>query len=253
MAILDLGDRGPEVRTLQQQLVQRGYAIEVDGEFGPETNAAVRAFQSQNLDERGEPLAVDGRVGALTWWSLTSPKPDVQPVASIDYAVLPPAASGGSALGRATLATAITELKAGAGEVGGNNRGPFVKKYLQPAGLGEGESWCASFVSWCLLQASGGAKSQMPVAYNPGARALLGEFQDKGWAKQPGSNYTPLPGDLVFWWRVQLNGWQGHVGLVHQVRNGMLHTIEGNRSPNVQGFSYVLSRMDQLLGFGHLP
>ena len=38
-----------------------------------------------------------------------------------------------------------------------------------------------------------------------------------------------------------------------QVTDSMLYTIEGNRSPRVQGFSYVLSRMDQLLGFGHVP
>jgi hypothetical protein len=40
---------------------------------------------------------------------------------------------------------------------------------------------------------------------------------------------------------------------VHQVADGMLYTIEGNRSPRVQGFSYVFSRMDKLLGFGHVP
>ena len=51
-------------------------------------------------------------------------------------------------------------------------------------------------------------------------------------------------GDLIFW--------KGHVAIVHQVRDGMLYTIEGNRSPRVQGFSYVLTRMEKLLGFGHL-
>jgi CHAP domain-containing protein len=127
-----------------------------------------------------------------------------------------------------------------------------VKKYLQPAGLSEGEPWCASFVSWCLLQASGGNAGQMPVPYCPGARALLAEFQEKGWAFKPQSR-QPQPSDLVFWWRVQLAGWEGHVGLVHQLRDGMLYTIEGNKSPRVQGFSYVFSRMDKLLGFAHTP
>jgi hypothetical protein len=56
----------------------------------------------------------------------------------------------------------------------------------------------------------------------------------------------------VFWWRVQLQGWQGHVGLVYQLKDGMLYTIEGNKSPRVQGFSYVLGRMEKLLGYGHL-
>lgn len=46
---------------------------------------------------------------------------------------------------------------------------------------------------------------------------------------------------------------QVHVHLVHQVQDGMLFTIEGNRSSNVQGFSDVMSRMDKLFGFDHVP
>ncbi len=251
--ILEEGDLGPEVSELQRRLVARGYPIDVDGDFGPQTYQAVRAFQSQNLDQHGQPLVVDGKVGPLTWWSLTHDKPDVQPPSAVDYTQMPPPELGGSAVGRRALEAAIGELTAGAREIGGNNRGPFVKKYLQPAGLDEGEMWCASFASWCLLQASGANKNQMPVPYCAGARALLGKFQDKGWASKPQSGYRPVPGDLVFWWRVRLDAWEGHVGLVHQVRDGMLYTVEGNRSPAVQGFSYVFSRMDQLLGFGHAP
>ena len=40
-----------------------------------------------------------------------------------------------------------------------------------------------------------------------------------------------------------MDDWQGRVGLVHQLKDGMLYAIEGNRSPRVQGFSYVFSRM----------
>lgn len=151
------------------------------------------------------------------------------------------------------VAAAIGELKAGACEAGGNNCGPFVRKYLAPAGVAEGNSWCASFVSWCCLQAVGGDRTVMPFAYSPGARSLLAEFKQNGWSSAPGSGYQPLPGDIVVWWRVSLQGWLGHVGLVHSVQDGMLYTIEGNRSPRVQGFSYVLSRLDKLLGFGHVP
>ena len=46
---------------------------------------------------------------------------------------------------------------------------------------------------------------------------------------------------------------KGHIGLVHQALDGFLYTIEGNRSPMVQGFTYVLGRMDKLLGFGRVP
>lgn len=246
------GNQGPEVIELQKLLVKRGYPVAVDGDFGQKTYKAVRAFQSQNLDQHGQPLVVDGTAGPLTWWSLTNPKPVIEAPSAVDFRTMPPPETGGSHIGRGALAAAIGELKAGAGEVGGNNCGFWVQKYLQPAGLGEGNAWCASFVSWCYLQASNGDKGAMPFAYCPGARNLLQEFKDKGWANAPNSGYQPLPGDIVVWWRESLEGWQGHVGLVHQLKDGMLYTIEGNKSPKVQGFSYVFSRMDKLLGFGHV-
>jgi hypothetical protein len=249
---LKKGGNGHDVRDLQQLLTERGYPVGIDGDFGAETYRAVRAFQSQNLDQHGQPLVVDGQVGQLTWWSLTHPKPVIITPSAVDYTTLPPPEAGGSDLGRAALAVAIGELKAKAGEVGGNNSGPWVKKYLAPAGLPEGESWCASFVSWCYLQASGGDKHALPFAYCPGARNLLQEFKAKGWAYAPNSGYQPQPGDIVVWWREKLGGWLGHVGFVYQLKDGMLYTIEGNKSPNVQGFSYVFSRMDKLLGFGHV-
>jgi hypothetical protein len=37
------------------------------------------------------------------------------------------------------------------------------------------------------------------------------------------------------------------------LRDGILYTIEANRSSRVQGFSYVFSRVERLLGFGHIP
>lgn len=251
MATLRKGDHGSAVRRLQRLLSQRGYPTDTSGEFDAATRRAVRAFQAQNLDQHGQPLVVDGVVGPLSWWSLQHPKPFIQAPAAVDYASLP--ARGGSRSGRAALAAAIGELQAGACEKGGNNCGPFVRKYLAPTGLDVGNPWCASFVSWCFLQAVGGNEAAMPFAYTPSARRLLAHFKRRGWASAPGSRCLPNPGDVVVWWRVSLAGWQGHTGLVHSVRDGMLYTIEGNRSPHVQGFSYVLSRMDKLLGYGHVP
>ncbi len=251
--LLKKGDSGSEVLALQKLLTERGYPVEAIGTFGPQTYRAVRAFQSQNLDQHGQPLVVDGKVGPLTWLSLTHPKPVIVTPSAIDYTTMPPPDAGGSVLGRAALGAAVGELKAGAGEIGGNNSGPWVKKYLAPARLAEGNFWCASFVSWCYLQVSGWEKSAMPFAYCPGARNLLAEFKAKGWAYGPTTGYQPQPGDIVVWWRERLSGWRGHVGIVHQLMDGMLYTIEGNRSPNVQGFSYVFTQIDKLLGFGHVP
>jgi hypothetical protein len=251
MDTLHKGDQGPQVQQLQQLLAQRGYPVAINGSFDTRTWQATRAFQTQNLDQHGQPLVVDGTVGPLTWWSLQNPKPFIQTPTAVDYSVLPD--TGGSMCGRAALVAAIGELKSKACEVGGDNCGPFVSKYLAPAGIGEGNSWCASFVSWCFLQAAGGDRMSMAFACTPGARTLLAEFKQQNRTPASGSGYVPVPGDIVVWWRVSLAGWQGHTGLVHSVQDGMLYTIEGNRSPRVQGFSYVLSRMDKLLGFGHVP
>ena len=104
MDTLRKGDQGPQVGQLQQLLVQRGYAADINGTFDTKTWQAVRAFQTQNLDQHGQPLVVDGAVGPLTWWSLQNPKPSIDTPTAVDYATMP--TIGGSVSGRAALAAA---------------------------------------------------------------------------------------------------------------------------------------------------
>jgi len=61
-SILRYGNTGEEVRKLQQTLSNLGYSPgPIDGIFGPQTDKAVRSFQSANG------LLVDGIVGKNTW------------------------------------------------------------------------------------------------------------------------------------------------------------------------------------------
>ena len=65
---ISYGSRGEDVKKLQKALNSVGYNLAVDGEFGPKTQSAVRAYQQKNG------LAVDGIVGVNTWNSLNSKK-----------------------------------------------------------------------------------------------------------------------------------------------------------------------------------
>ncbi|HWW76093.1 MAG TPA: peptidoglycan-binding protein, partial [Pyrinomonadaceae bacterium] len=57
---LSIGDRGQQVKRLQEALNARGEHLDADGVFGPATRAAVIAFQARSG------LAPDGVVGQQT-------------------------------------------------------------------------------------------------------------------------------------------------------------------------------------------
>jgi peptidoglycan DL-endopeptidase CwlO len=63
-ASVHLGDSGSGVKQIQTALVNHGYKVAVDGQFGPQTAQAVKDFQKQNG------LTQDGVVGPLTWAKL---------------------------------------------------------------------------------------------------------------------------------------------------------------------------------------
>lgn len=74
--LLSRGSTGQDVWELQNKLRQAGYNISVDGIFGPETERAVRDFQTKYG------LSVDGVVGQQTWGALARAIPGNTPTAS---------------------------------------------------------------------------------------------------------------------------------------------------------------------------
>lgn len=67
--LLRPGARGEAVRQLQRELVQCGHSLAVDGDFGPATRAAVKAFQERMS------LKPDGMAGPATFEALQRLQP----------------------------------------------------------------------------------------------------------------------------------------------------------------------------------
>lgn len=131
------GDKGWAVRLLHRLLAAQPSEI-VDAPaawLNPEqtvpelydehTQSLVRSLQ------RKEGLPYDGLCGPETWaWLSCRNSKD---------------------LGEVTLTYARQEAYAGAREIGGNNRGPYVRKYTGHEGtIWE---WCAGYATWCQMQA----------------------------------------------------------------------------------------------------
>lgn len=106
--------------------------------------------------------------------------------------------------------------------------------------------WCACFVSWCANQC-GYIKAGTMLKFSY-CQTGVNWFKDAGQWQNAHSGYVPKPGDIIFFdW--QRDGHSDHVGIVEYVKDGYLHTIEGNSSDAVHRRSYSLSS-SVLMGYG---
>lgn len=105
--------------------------------------------------------------------------------------------------------------------------------------------WCAMFVSFCLHYAQ---VEDFPLDAN--CVHWIQELK-KLECYAPAEEYTPRPGDLVFFdW--DEDGQSDHVGLVEELKDDTLITIEGNASNRVARVKYEKDA-PEILGYGILP
>ena len=82
------GDSGAYVKLAQTELINRGYDLGkwgADGQFGAQTEKAVKAFQKDHDGPDGRALKVDGIIGQDTWWALDSTEPTVYYTVTIPH------------------------------------------------------------------------------------------------------------------------------------------------------------------------
>ena len=139
-------------------------------------------------------------------------------------------------LAEGTDAVAEEELNAGAREIGGNNLGPYVAKYLKPSGLKPPQPWCAAFVSWCLTEVCHRLKVPPVAPYFVSAKRFL------AWGRMMAlASRIPRAGSLAVWHRGDPSNGLGHIGIVTTASPKVLTTIEGTRGPRVGRFNYEVS------------
>lgn len=109
----------------------------------------------------------------------------------------------------------------------------------QITGIGNGSAWCAAFVCACA-KVAGVSNVIIPNQFACHNLAKTGVDKKMGmWFDGPyrGSNHTPSPGDLIlFRFNPKKVRWgndryeSDHIGIITDVRNGIIYTAEGNRT-----------------------
>ncbi|SCW42502.1 Putative cell wall binding repeat-containing protein [Ruminococcaceae bacterium YRB3002] len=134
------------------------------------------------------------------------------------------------------------------------NRGG--KKFWQWAGLKKRCSWCALFVSWCADQAGLISAGKVPYFSLVGDAVRWYRLRDR-WipaSEVNSSNYDQVvrPGMIIIFDWVSNGVREGdhgdHVGIVTEVGNGRIYTVEGNKSDSVARGSYAVGCKD-IAGF----
>jgi len=96
----------------------------------------------------------------------------------------------------------IASSQLGVKEIRGAEDNPQIVAYAKEtniSGINNDEiPWCSTFMNWCAQEAG------LPISGKPNARS---------WINIGESTENPIPGDIVVFWRENINSWKGHVGI----------------------------------------
>ncbi len=124
----------------------------------------------------------------------------------------------------------IGQSQVGVTEYPGEQHNPMILKYHRAVlgGLKRDEdSWCSSFVSWCLEEAG------LPSTDSATARSYL----------QYGVQTSPKVGAIVVFWRERRSSWKGHVGFFVYQDEKNVYCLGGNQGNSVNIAAYPKSRV----------
>ncbi|MFC1829610.1 peptidoglycan-binding protein [Thermodesulfobacteriota bacterium] len=209
---LKQGHKGKKVKLFQEWLCIHGFHLAIDGDFGPATDYAVRQFQKKKK------IAVDGIIGEETFKLMVEPM----------TRVLAPIEAGGRTPGQMLVAYARQHLKQHPVEIGGQNKGPWVRLYMN-GNEGPAWPWCAGFVSFLLKQTYQRLGKALPLQTTFSCDILVAQAKEKGrFLDERTIEFKNVikPG-AIFLNRRTRTDWV-HTGIVVRAEDEIFHTIEGN-------------------------
>ena len=109
-----------------------------------------------------------------------------------------------------------------------------------------GYAWCDVFVDWCFFKAYGAVEGQR-IQCQTGPLGAGCVYSAQYYRQQGRFDKTPLVGDQIFF---QSGGDIGHTGIVVEVTDNSVVTVEGNASDQVRKNTYSRSS-GYIAGYGH--
>lgn len=205
------------VRRIQEWLNIHDCVTSIDEDFGVSTETQLRAFQVRHSRQP------TGELDAETWALLTAPMR--RALATADHGASP-------TLETAVLTVAQQHIRERPVEMGGNNRGPWVRLYMRGRD-GSEQLWCAGFSCLMVAQAARDLGMGMPFKRQVGVDALVADAKTQGRFVAEREIADPivrksriLPGSLFVVRRTSTD-WT-HVGIVSVLKGTTFDTLEGN-------------------------
>lgn len=222
--LIENGSKDPSgkvggVRRVQEWLSLHDCDTSIDGGFGDSTEEQLKKFQNKNGREP------TGGLDEETWALLTAPMR--RSLATIDH-------GSSTSLEDAVIRVAQRHVAEKPMEVGGDNRGPWVRMYMQGKD-GSDQLWCAGFVCLMIAQAARDLGANLPFRRQVGVDALVKDAKDasrfieESDVPDPLARKSKLRPGLLFVVRQSANDWT-HVGIVLEVKDQTFNTLEGNTS-----------------------
>ena len=237
--VLRRGTIGEDVRALQKALNILGFnAGAEDGDFGPNTEKAVRAFQAK------AGITIDGEVYTQTWKQLANKFDN----STVDI----PGENPRLKLANFAENEASQQLR----WVNSNSEAEkyleiFRKPMLDLGQIGTAKvfyDWCGAFVYYCCREVG----IEVPIQPEGfwATMALVASWKywasKKGFWYLKGSSFTPARGDIVIFDWPNTSGAFNHIGIVRGYTPGSstLTTSEGNKSNRSGNFTRNLSNVE---------